>query len=40
VIYIAEQHALAAQKSTQDELALAPVGREGLLAQAGMRVIR
>ncbi len=37
VIYIAEQRALAEQKHEQE--ALAPVGREGLPAQAGMRLI-
>jgi hypothetical protein len=37
VIYIAEQRALAAQPSTQDEMALAPVGREGLQATTGTR---
>jgi hypothetical protein len=30
VIYIAEQRALAARQSNPDEMALAPVGREGL----------
>ena len=37
VIYIAEQRALAEQKRNQDELALTPVGREGLLASTGTR---
>jgi O-antigen ligase len=35
VIYIAEQRALAEQKRNQDELALAPVGREKLLVPTG-----
>jgi putative inorganic carbon (hco3(-)) transporter len=38
VIYIAERRALAAQQPNQDALALASVGREGLPAQAGMRL--
>jgi O-antigen ligase len=37
VIYIAEQRALAKHQPEQDELALAPVGREGLLGPAGTR---
>jgi hypothetical protein len=36
VIYIAEQRASAKQPG-QDELALAPIGREGLVASAGTR---
>ena len=36
-IYIGEQRALADQKRNQDELALAPVGREGLVVPAGTR---
>jgi putative inorganic carbon (hco3(-)) transporter len=39
-IYIAEQQALVEQQPNQDDLALAAAGREGLPAQAGMRVIR
>jgi hypothetical protein len=37
VIYIAEQRALAARPSNQDEIALAPVGREGLQVTTGTR---
>jgi putative inorganic carbon (HCO3(-)) transporter len=37
VIYITEQRALADQKRNQDELALTPVGREGLLVPTGTR---
>jgi O-antigen ligase len=38
VILIAEQRALAEQKPSQDEQALVPVGREGVLAPSGARV--
>jgi len=38
VIYIAEQRALAEQKHDQDELALAPAGREAYPVPAGTRV--
>jgi len=37
VMYIAEQRALADQKSSQEELALPPIGREGLVASTGTR---